>query len=60
MLCDNTNGIYIKEIKAENGKDTFCPTGALLSKVSFNEGNTVPGIAHGVLLKWNKIKEYWK
>lgn len=29
----------------------FVPTGALLSKVSFNEGRTVPGIAHGVLLE---------
>lgn len=29
----------------------FVPTGALLSKVSYNEGNTVPGIAHGVLLE---------
>ena len=29
----------------------FVPTGALLSKVSFNEGNTVPGIAHGVIIE---------
>lgn len=29
----------------------FVPTGALLSKVSFNEGQTVPGIAHGVVLE---------
>lgn len=29
----------------------FVPTGALLSKVSFNEGNTVPGIAHGVVIE---------
>lgn len=29
----------------------FVPTGALLSKVSYNEGKTVPGIAHGVLLE---------
>ncbi len=27
------------------------PTGALLSTVSFNEGNSVPGIAHGVVLE---------
>ncbi len=27
------------------------PTGALLSKVSFNEGQSIPGIAHGVLLE---------
>ena len=29
----------------------FVPTGALLSQVSFNEGNTVPGIAHGVMVE---------
>lgn len=29
----------------------FVPTGALLSKVSFNEGNSVPGIAHAVVLE---------
>ena len=27
------------------------PTGALLSKVSFNEGKSIPGIAHGVVLE---------
>lgn len=29
----------------------FVPTGALLNKTSFNEGQTVPGIAHAVLLE---------
>lgn len=29
----------------------FVPTGALLSKVSFAEGGTVPGIAHGVVIE---------
>lgn len=29
----------------------FVPTGALLSKVSFNEGDSVPGIAHGIVLE---------
>lgn len=29
----------------------FVPTGALLSTVSFNEGETIPGIAHGVVLE---------
>ena len=29
----------------------FVPTGALLSTVSFNEGNPVPGIAHAVILE---------
>lgn len=32
----------------------FLPTGALLSKTSFNEGQTIPGIAHAVVL------EHWK
>ena len=29
----------------------FVPTGALLSKTSFNEGQSVPGIAHGLVLE---------
>ena len=29
----------------------FVPTGALLSTISFNEGKTVPGIAHGVIIE---------
>jgi len=29
----------------------FIPTGALLSTVSFNEGQSVPGIAHAVILE---------
>lgn len=29
----------------------FVPTGALLSTVSFNEGNPVPGIAHAIMLE---------
>jgi stage V sporulation protein AD len=29
----------------------FVPTGALLSQVSYNEGNTVPGIAHAVMVE---------
>ena len=29
----------------------YIPTGALLSKVSFNEGRTVPGIAHAVVIE---------
>ena len=30
----------------------FVPTGALLSTVSFNEGQSVPGIAHGVVIEY--------
>lgn len=29
----------------------FVPTGAMLSKVSFNEGESIPGIAHGIVLE---------
>ena len=29
----------------------FLPTGALLSTVSFNEGQSIPGICHGVILE---------
>ena len=32
----------------------FVPTGALMSKVSFSEGNSVPGIAQGVVLEWEE------
>ena len=30
----------------------FVPTGALLSTVSFNEGQSVPGISHGVVIEY--------
>lgn len=30
----------------------FVPTGALMSTVSFNEGASVPGIAHGIVLEY--------
>lgn len=32
-------------------KVLFVPTGALLSTVSFNEGQSVPGIAHAIVLE---------
>lgn len=40
--------------KVESGewrRVLFVPTGALLSTVSFNEGRTIPGIAHGVVIE---------
>lgn len=37
--------------KGEWKRILFVPTGALLSTVSFNEGQSVPGIAHGVVLE---------
>lgn len=33
----------------------FVPTGALLSKVSFNEGDSIPGIAHGVVIEHREV-----
>ena len=40
-----------KLLKKEWHKILFVPTGALLSTVSFNEGQSVPGIAHAVILE---------
>ena len=40
--------------KIENGewkKILFVPTGALMSTVSFNEGASVPGIAHAIMIE---------
>lgn len=40
------------EIKEKRfNKILFIPTGALLSPVSFNEGQTIPGIAHCVMIE---------
>lgn len=35
----------------EYSRVLFVPTGALLSTISFNEGKTVPGIAHAVVIE---------
>lgn len=44
---------YLKQLEAGALKRVlFVPTGALLSTVSFNEGMTVPGIAHAVVLEY--------
>ena len=46
------SGHYLKLLKQKDiRKILFVPTGALLSTVSFNEGQTVPGIAHGVVME---------
>ena len=40
--------------KLESGewrKILFVPTGALMSTVSFNEGASVPGIAHAIMIE---------
>lgn len=48
VLC----AYYLKELSEGRYKRIlFVPTGALLSKVSFNEGRTIPGIAHAVVLE---------
>lgn len=48
------SGYILKMLKERKWKRVlFVPTGALLSQVSFNEGNTVPGIAHAVMVESN-------
>lgn len=44
---------YILKMLEEGGwkRVFFAPTGALLSKTSFNEGKNVPGICHGIVLE---------
>ena len=43
---------FIRQIEEGKWKRIlFVPTGALLSTVSFNEGMTVPGIAHAVVIE---------
>ena len=43
---------YLKQVEEGKYKRIlFVPTGALLSTVSFNEGMTVPGIAHAVVIE---------
>jgi len=51
--CAVTLSAYIlKQLEEGNWKRVlFCPTGALLSKTSFNEGQSVPGICHAVVLE---------
>lgn len=42
----------LKQLEEQNWKKVlFMPTGALLSKTSFNEGKSVPGIAHALVLE---------
>ncbi len=48
VLC----GYILPKIRSGEWKRVlFLPTGALLSTVSFNEGKSVPGIAHAVVLE---------
>lgn len=42
----------LKQLEQKNWKKVlFLPTGALLSKTSFNEGQSMPGIAHALVLQ---------
>lgn len=43
--------ILPKIVSGEWSKVLFVPTGALMSTVSFNEGESVPGIAHAIVLE---------
>ena len=51
--CAVTLSAYIlRQLEDKTWKKVlFVPTGALLSKTSFNEGKTVPGIAHALILE---------
>lgn len=45
-------GYIMQKLQRQEWKRVlFVPTGALHSQVSFNEGNSVPGIAHGVIVE---------
>lgn len=49
------NGYIMQNMREGKWKRVlFVPTGALLSSVSANEGDTVPGIAHAVALEWKE------
>lgn len=51
--CAVTLSSYIlMKLKQKEWKRVlFCPTGSLQSKVSFNEGQSMPGIAHAVIVE---------
>ena len=46
------SAFFLKQLSEKKWKRLlFVPTGALLSKTSYNEGQSVPGIAHALLLE---------
>ncbi len=47
--------ILPKIVSGEWKRVLFVPTGALLSKVSFNEGDSIPGIAHAVVIEHMEV-----
>ena len=49
-------GKLLNELRSGNwNRILFVPTGALLSTVSFNEGQSVPGIAHAVVVEKRQV-----
>lgn len=51
-------GMVLDKLKTrEWNRVLFVPTGALLSTVSFNEGQSVPGIAHGIIIENQGVKK---
>lgn len=45
-------GYILKQLRDGSWKRVlFVPTGALLSTVSYNEGQNIPGVAHGVIIE---------
>lgn len=51
-------GYITKEMLNGNwNRVLFVPTGALLSTVSYNEGQPIPGIAHGILFERRTMKK---
>ena len=54
-LCEHIamqkeKAVFVGRCKKKWHRILFVPTGALLSQVSYNEGNSVPGTAHAVIL----------
>lgn len=48
-------GYILNELDSGNWKKIlFVPTGALLSTVSYNEGQTIPGTAHALVIEHNE------
>lgn len=49
-------GMVLQKLSEQEWKRVlFVPTGALLSTVSYNEGETIPGIAHALLIEQGKV-----
>ena len=52
LQCRDIGCVYLAPNSKKIWKRVlFVPTGALLSKISFNEGASIPGIAHAVVIE---------